>query len=121
MRSRNLFFVGLAGVCAVALIFWWPGRESPERHVATERDPRPFIRLSVSQNAATGTITIRNSAVVETAAQLLTGQGGHYAVLDGPTGVLTAAPFTFPEAMVEEFSGTESSSHHVSFDLLYRT
>ena len=103
MRSKNLLFVGVAGICAVALIFWWQGREGPERHVNTERDPRPFIRLSVSRNAATGSITIRDSAVVETAAQLLTGQGGHYVVLDGPTGVITAAPFTFPETIVEEF------------------
>ena len=50
MRSRNLFLVGLAGVCAVALIFWWPGRESPERHVATERDPRPVhTTLGISE------------------------------------------------------------------------
>ena len=107
MRSRYLVSVGVAGACAVALVFWWLGRQSPERAVATERDPRPFIRLSVSRNAATGTIAIKDSAVVNTAAQLLTGQGGHYVVLDGPTGVLTAAPFTFPTDMVEEFGDGE--------------
>ena len=103
-------------MCAVALVLWWLGRESPEREVATERDPRPFIRLSVSRNAATGTIAIKDSAVVKTAAQLLTGLGGHYAVLDGPTGVLTAAPFTFLKEMIKEATAgniTESRLVHL--------
>ncbi|MDP7479012.1 MAG: hypothetical protein QGI10_07060 [Vicinamibacterales bacterium] len=116
MRSRHLVLVGVAGVCAVALVFWWRGGESPEREVATERDPRPFIRLSVSRNTATGTITIKDSAVVETAAEFPTGLGGHYAVLDGPTGVLTAAPFTFPTEMIEEATAgniTESRLVHL--------
>ncbi|MCP4950416.1 MAG: hypothetical protein GY922_01010 [Proteobacteria bacterium] len=104
MRSKNQLLVGVACACAVALVFFWPGRDGSDGHLDIERDPRPFIRLAVSRNATTGDITIKDSAIVETAAQLLTSQGGHYAVVDGPTGVITATPFAFPETMIEEFA-----------------
>mgnify|MGYP001276541961 CR=1 FL=1 len=112
MRSKQTLFIGLAGLFAIAVALWWVGGEGVVRETRqplVERDPVPFVRLSVTRNTASGVVAIRHSALVETGVALLTGQGGHYVVLDGPDGVLAAAPFTFPTQIVEEVSREDST------------
>ena len=120
MRSKQTLFIGLAGLFAIAVALWWLSGEGVVRETRqplVERAPVPFVRLSVTRNTASGVVGIRHSALVETGVALLTGQGGHYVVLDGPDGVLAAAPFSFPTQIVEEFS-REDSTESFEIDLV---
>ncbi|MGE3191227.1 MAG: hypothetical protein AB7N90_16210, partial [Vicinamibacterales bacterium] len=97
-----------AGIAVVLLATWfgWPrAGDGPAGGVGDNPEPRPYLRLAVTRDAATRALAIARADLIETAVSPLSGPGGFYAVLDGPDGPLAVRPFSLGHDRVEEFWG----------------
>lgn len=106
MNRTTATIASAAGCLALLATVWFlraPDSSDRVESAGAASARTRYVRLALTADLESHSLTIDRADLISTDVRPLHGAGGFYAVLDSETAALSATPFSFAPALVEEF------------------